>query len=173
MIYLLPLRILRGHLPSRHLLKRFPQLDALYSPFVNAIRTGDLRSYDKNLYDSDQQKRLLDLGLYLIFEKAREICIRGLFRKVCVALKQAFCVYVDFDDRWLSLDKSKRIPIKIFHACLRVGGQDVSVEEAECLVAIMIYRGFVRGYISHEKQMVVLAGTGTFPPLTQRIEMFS
>lgn len=45
---------------------------------------------------------------------------------------------------------------------------DVPVEEAECLVANMIFKGFMRGYISHEKQMVVLANTNAFPQLADR-----
>jgi hypothetical protein len=50
---------------------------------------------------------------------------------------------------------------------------DVSHEEAECLVANMIYKGFMRGYISHEKQMVVLAGTYAFPRLADRHAPFA
>lgn len=173
MTYLLPLRILRGHMPSSELLERFPHLDELYSPFVSAIKLGDLGAYDAALYESDMQKKLLDLGLYLIFEKAREICMRGLFRKVSVVHVSDIFFRLTFLCRWLSLDKSKRIPIKLFHAGLRVAGQDVPMEEAECFVAIMIYRGFMKGYISHEKQMVVLAGTGTFPPLNQRINIYA
>ena len=42
------------------------------------------------------------------------------------------------------------------------------MEEAECLVANMIYKGFMRGYISHEKQMVVLANANAFPRLGDR-----
>ena len=42
---------------------------------------------------------------------------------------------------------------------------DVSAEEAECLVANMIFRGFIRGYISHQMQMVVLAANNAFPPI--------
>lgn len=57
----------------------------------------------------------------------------------------------------------------MFHAALViVGMEDMSIEEAECLVANMIYKGFMRGYISHEKQMVVLAKTDAFPRLADR-----
>lgn len=57
----------------------------------------------------------------------------------------------------------------MFHAALLVAGnEDMSAEEAECLVANMIYKGFMRGYISHEKQMVVIAKTGAFPRLVER-----
>ena len=56
----------------------------------------------------------------------------------------------------------------MFHAGLRIAGQDIVVEEAECLTAVMIFKGYIRGYISHEKQTVVLAANGAFPALTQR-----
>lgn len=83
--YLIPLRILRGHIPSRELLERFPVLDDLYSPFIAAIRSGDVRSYDATL--ERFEKHLVDLNLYLTMERAREITIRGLFRRVCVFIR--------------------------------------------------------------------------------------
>jgi hypothetical protein len=78
--YLIPLRILRGHLPSSELLCRFPVLDELYAPFISAIRKGDIQGFDTAL--DKYERRLVDLNLWLTVEKAREICIRGLFRRV-------------------------------------------------------------------------------------------
>ena len=86
--YLIPLRILRGHLPSSELLDRFPALDDLFAPFIKAVRTGDIRAYDAAL--DRCERRLVDLNLYLTLEKARELCIRGLFRKVCVFVRVLF-----------------------------------------------------------------------------------
>jgi hypothetical protein len=51
---------------------------------------------------------------------------------------------------------------------LKIAGIEMDVEEAECYVANMIYKGFIRGYISHEKQMVVLAQTNSFPRVVDR-----
>ncbi|KAI0698573.1 hypothetical protein BC835DRAFT_1464354 [Cytidiella melzeri] len=152
--YLIPLRILRGHLPSRELLDRFPNLDELYSPFIAAIRNGDVSGFDVAFEKSE--RRLVELNLLLTVERARELCIRGLFRRV-----------------WVVSEKSTRIPISLFHSALQVAGQDVPVEEAECFVANMIYRGFMRGYISHEKQMVVLASANTFPKLAERVAPYA
>ncbi|KAH9844364.1 uncharacterized protein C8Q71DRAFT_696573 [Rhodofomes roseus] len=147
--YLIPLRILRGHLPSRELLDRFPVLDDLFTPFIRAVRTGDIRAYDSAL---DQcERRLVDLNLYLTLEKARELCIRGLFRKV-----------------WIASSKGTRIPVAMFHSSLQIVGMDVSLEEAECFVANQVYKGFMKGYISHEKQMVVLSAVNAFPRLADR-----
>ncbi|KAN0132594.1 hypothetical protein V8E53_009610 [Lactarius tabidus] len=147
--YLIPLRILRGHLPTTDLLKRFPVLDELYSPFISAIRKGDIQGFDAALDKSE--RRLVDLSIWLTLEKAREICIRGLFRRV-----------------WVVSEKTNRISVAMFYSSLRVSGMEVSSEEAECLVANMIYKGYMRGYISHEKQMVVLANTNAFPRLADR-----
>lgn len=62
----------------------------------------------------------------------------------------------------------------MFHAALLIAGQEeMTAEEAECLVANMIYKGFMRGYISHEKQMVVIAKTDAFPRLADRPAPFA
>ncbi|KAF9057815.1 hypothetical protein BJ165DRAFT_1398019 [Panaeolus papilionaceus] len=147
--YLIPLRILKGHLPSAELLARFPVLYELFSPFIDAIRTGNLKAYDAAL--DKWESRLLELNLWLSLEKARELCVRCLFRRV-----------------WVASEKATRITIALFHAGLTVAGDNVSVEEAECLVANMIYKGYIRGYISHERQMVVLASTNAFPRVADR-----
>ncbi|KAH9060931.1 hypothetical protein EDB87DRAFT_1683052 [Lactarius vividus] len=152
--YLIPLRILRGHLPTTDLLKRFPVLDELYTPFISAIRKGDIHGFDTAL--DKNERRLVDLNIWLTLEKAREICIRGLFRRV-----------------WVVSEKTNRISVAMFHSSLRVSGMEVSSEEAECLVANMIYKGYMRGYISHEKQMVVLANTNAFPRLADRPTPFT
>lgn len=70
-------------------------------------------------------------------------------------------------------DKTNRISVASFHAALRLSGMDVPMEEAECLVANMIYKGFMRGYISHEKQTVVLSNTNAFPGLADRPSPYS
>lgn len=56
-----------------------------------------------------------------------------------------------------------------FHASLKVAGEkDMQVAEAECLVANSIYKGYIKGYISHDTQLVVLAKTEPFPKLGAR-----
>jgi len=56
----------------------------------------------------------------------------------------------------------------MFTAAVRVVGMDVDIEEVECYVANMIYRGLIKGYISHEKQTVVLAANDAFPRVADR-----
>lgn len=67
-------------MPSAELLTAYPALDDLYSQFIAAIRKGDIEAYDNALLRLERP--LIDLNLYLMLEKARELCIRGLFRRV-------------------------------------------------------------------------------------------
>jgi len=66
-------------LPSIELLDRFPLLKDLYYPFISSIKTGNLIAYDEALYRVE--KELLELNLWVALEKAREICMRSLFRR--------------------------------------------------------------------------------------------
>lgn len=80
LVYLIPTRLLRGSLPEPWLLKRYPPIERVYGPLVNALRIGDLKSFDEEL-----AKHELDLtakGTYLTVERSRFLCIRNLFRKV-------------------------------------------------------------------------------------------
>ncbi|WVR04618.1 hypothetical protein IAU60_001629 [Kwoniella sp. DSM 27419] len=142
--YLIPLHLVHGSLPSQRLLSSHPRLEELFFPFISAIRSGDVREYDERL--DWAQMRLVGMSTYLVVERAREGCLRMLFKKA-----------------WIASDRSTRIPISTFRLALELHGVEVDSDEVECMVANMIYRGFMKGYISHEKQMVVLAKTNPFP----------
>ncbi|WOO80549.1 Protein CSN12 [Vanrija pseudolonga] len=149
--YLIPLHLLRGSFPRPKLLEAHPRLAETYAPFVKATRNGDIADYDEHLEAA--QTRLVGLNTYLAVERAREGCLRVLFKKA-----------------WIASDKSSRVPISTFQTALRLHGVNVDSDEVECMVANMIYRGFIKGYISHEKQMVVLASkTPPFPALASMV----
>ena len=77
--YLIPLRMLHGLLPSKALLTLHPRLELLFSPFISAIKSGDVREYDERLEWA--QPRLVGMSSYLVVERAREGCLRMLFKK--------------------------------------------------------------------------------------------
>ncbi|BEI99636.1 hypothetical protein CcaverHIS631_0406790 [Cutaneotrichosporon cavernicola] len=144
--YLVPLHLLRGSLPLSTLMARHPRLREAYQPFVDAIRTGNIQAYDDALEWA--QPRLVGLGTYLAIERAREGCVRSLFKRA-----------------WMANDKNSRMPVAIFSTALKLQGVQADTDEVECMLANMIYRGYMKGYISHEKQMVVLGKTNPFPSL--------
>ncbi|RXK35350.1 COP9 signalosome complex subunit 12 [Tremella mesenterica] len=119
--YLIPLHLLRGSFPSPQLLDEHPRLSEVYSPFVAAIKSGNVKEYDERLEWA--QPRLVSLSTYLVVERAREGCLRVLFKKA-----------------WIASDKSSRIPISTFQMALQLHNIIVDSDEVECMVANMIYR---------------------------------
>jgi hypothetical protein len=77
--YLIPLHLLNGSFPSEALLSLHPRLAELYRPFIAAIKSGDVAEYDERLEWA--QPRLVGMGAYLTVERAREGCLRMLFKK--------------------------------------------------------------------------------------------
>jgi hypothetical protein len=80
--YLIPLQLMRGRLPSSILLSRFPRLEELYTPFLEAIRAGNAQKFDAAL--ARAEPRLLQQNTWIAVEKAREVCMRGLLKHVYV-----------------------------------------------------------------------------------------
>lgn len=71
---------MQGDLPSPNLLSTFPKLQELYRPFVQALKTGNVKQFDQALVRGE--RRLVENGTYGLVERVREICLRGLFKKV-------------------------------------------------------------------------------------------
>lgn len=146
--YLVPCRLLRGIILNDSVLNTFPKLSILYGGFIRAIRNGDVRSYDSILETASMERGLVQIGTYLAIERAREICLRGLFKRV-----------------YQSKDCNSRIPIMDFHHALRFVGVELELLETEWLVASQIAKGYLRGYISHSHMTAVLSSQNPFPKL--------
>ncbi|KAI9228304.1 MAG: hypothetical protein DHS80DRAFT_15768 [Piptocephalis tieghemiana] len=149
LLYLVPLRLLRGKAPARALLTKYPGIQQTYGDILSAVRDGAVGEFDRLL--RQRISTLARVGTYLVVEKARFIALRQLFRKV-----------------WIYSGKSSRIPMSQFQTALRVAGlPSPSLEETECILANLIYREYMKGYLSHEWEMVVLKKGEPFPPLSQ------
>ncbi len=53
-----------------------------------------------------------------------------------------------------------------FQAALVGQGADMDMDEVECLVANLIFRGYVKGYLSHKLHVAVLSKKDAFPPMS-------
>ncbi|KAG9062806.1 COP9 signalosome (CSN) subunit [Linnemannia hyalina] len=144
--YLIPTRLLHGSLPQTRLLEEFPELSALYRPLALAIKSGNVQLFDEAL--SIGGSRLIGLGTYLTVERSRGVAVRVLFKKV-----------------FTLMDKTNKLNIDQFQKALAFVGVNVDDEEVECMLANMIYKGYIRGYLSHEKKVLVLSQKDPFPSL--------
>jgi len=65
------------------------------------------------------------------------------------------------------LTGSVQIRLPHLQAGLRAAGLDVDADEVECLLANLVFRKMIRGYISHKPPVLVLAKAGAFKPLPE------
>lgn len=53
-----------------------------------------------------------------------------------------------------------------FQKALAWQGMDIGIDEVECIVANLIFRKYVKGYLSHKSRVAVLSKVDAFPPLS-------
>jgi hypothetical protein len=74
------------------------------------------------------------------------------------------------DNSWVLKGKESRLSIELVFQ-LHQGvdpASDVDIDEIECLLANLIYKGNIRGYIAHEKRILVLSKDNPFPSPQQK-----
>ena len=149
--YLVPVKILVGKLPSEKLLNSFEDLHGMYANVKEAVKTGSIKLFEKTL--EDHMEDYVGAGTYLLIEKLRFAVYRRLLKKVQL-------IYAEFRP-----ERAVQVPLTYFVKALKWQGYDTDLAEVECIVANMIYRKYVKGYISHKNGVVVLSKKQPFPPL--------
>jgi hypothetical protein len=48
-----------------------------------------------------------------------------------------------------------------------ITGQPMDMEEIECILANLIFKGYVKGYMSHQKKVLVVSKAQAFPAITE------
>ncbi|OQE24480.1 hypothetical protein PENSTE_c007G03417 [Penicillium steckii] len=160
--YLIPCHLVTTHtLPSNQLLAPFPRLEKLFRPLSNCIRKGDLVGFDQAM--SAGEEEFVKRRIYLPLERGRDIALRNLFRKVFIAGG-----FEEPKDGQPPIRRT-RVPVVEFAAALRIGTHATSrtrvdMDEVECLLANLIYKGLMKGYIARERGIVVLSkNNAAFP----------
>ncbi|RZF44272.1 hypothetical protein LSTR_LSTR006822 [Laodelphax striatellus] len=145
LIYLVPVKILLGYMPTRAVLEKYSLLQLW--EVVEAVKCG--RVYQLVAAMQKHQAFFIKCGIFLILEKLKIITYRNLFKKVYL------------------VGQTPVIPMSHLLAALRImEGADIDLEEAHCILANLIYEGKVKGYISFTHQKVVLSKTDPFPKLS-------
>jgi hypothetical protein len=147
--FLIPVRLLLGFFPAPALLHKY-QLTQ-FSGIVDSIRGGNLKHFNETL--EEFQDFFINKGIFLILEKLRNFVYRNLFRKVYL-----------YNLQTCPEEKSNnQLKLSLLQASLRVNGIEMETDELECILANLIWRGSIKGYIAHLR-CVVLSKTDPFPP---------
>jgi hypothetical protein len=139
--YLLAVKLLRGHLPTQALLQKYDLKE--FVPLVQGIRQGNLLIFNNGLLQ--YQDLFIRRGTYLLLEKCKTVCYRNLFKRVHLILGK------------------HQIPLDQVARTFKWLGMPIDLDEVECILANLIFRGHVRGYISHAKRVLVLSKKEPFP----------
>ncbi|KAK2153168.1 hypothetical protein LSH36_305g03077 [Paralvinella palmiformis] len=145
LIYLLPVKMLLGHMPKQQLLKKYDLLQ--FSDVTTAVSCGNLLLLNEALQKNEEF--FIKCGIYLILEKLKIITYRNLFKKVALILN------------------THQMPISAFTVALKMMGEDeVDDDEVECILANLIYENKIKGYISHQHRKLVISKQNPFPALS-------
>lgn len=145
LIYLVPVKILLGYIPSKQILEKYDLLQ--FWELVQAVCQGNLLLLDQVI--EKYETFFIKSGIYLIVEKLKIVAYRNLFRKVYLILN------------------THQVPIEALQTALHLMGQtDVDIDETQCIVANLIYDGKIKGYISQQHRKVVVSKQNPFPSLT-------
>jgi hypothetical protein len=146
--YLVPLKMLLGKLPTELLLTKY-NLDE-YKSLAKAVREGNLKLFEEEVHR--YQHLFVQRGVYLIVEKLKIITYRNFFKRIC------------------HITGSNKVPLTSCEAGLRLMGMhDADVDEIECILANLIFEGYIKGYIAHKAKYLVLSKVSAFPPIAQVI----
>ncbi|KAI4236892.1 MAG: hypothetical protein LQ352_007975 [Teloschistes flavicans] len=166
--YLIPTHLHTSHtLATDILLNTYLPLKPTFAFLLAAIRSGCLADFSNGMIT--QESQYVQRRIYLSLERARDLCVRNLLRKVWLleggrentrvkigtfATGMRFSMVVS---AWMS----GSTPESVSSEGLPAGMED---DEVECLIAGLIYKGLIKGYISREHAIVVLNRKGeAFP----------
>ena len=138
---LVPVEMCLGVLPSPLIATKYG-----FHPYLRlaeATKRGDLRDFDACF--QEHRHVFIRLGVYLVLEQVRATVYRNLFK------------------RFHLISSSTRLSIGAIEAVLRWMGLDTDMDEVECILANLIYQAKVKGYLSHQKRVLVISKADPFP----------
>jgi nuclear mRNA export protein PCID2/THP1 len=139
---LIPIEMIFGIFPTSIIATNYGFSE--YYELGQAIQRGDVHQFQVLM--NTHRITFIHHGVYLVLEQTRMLVYRNLFRRVFVIL-----------------DKNTRINLVHYQIALQTTGEELSMEEIECLLANLIYQNRIKGYISHEKKFLILSKADPFP----------
>ncbi|PVU99586.1 hypothetical protein BB559_000559 [Furculomyces boomerangus] len=145
-MYLIPTNMVNGILPNQKLLEKYPTIKNQFFVYINALKSGNVKQFDQALQNN--QNEHFKNGTYLAMERVRLHVLRRFIKKVYL------------------ISKTTRIHTDTFVAAFRFMGLVIDGMEVHCILANLIHKGFIKGYISESHNTLVLSKADPFPLAT-------
>lgn len=144
LLYLVPVKLWRGKFPTPQLLSKYklPELETL----MTYLKQGNVGAYSSQL--TAYQDKFIQQGTFIMMEMLKLLAYRNLFKRTHFVLD------------------SFQVPLSNFLKALQVSGvTEMDMPELECVLSNLIYKGWVKGYVSSTKKVLVLSKQNPFPKL--------
>lgn len=153
LVYLIPLKFLitKKYPNLAYLKQNFENLYTLYFDLISSLQNGDLLRFEN--FFNDFESFFLKKNLYLVIENLRNFIILKLIKKI-------YSINNESSHLPISL-VSKGIEFSNYHNSSN--NFKFSNDESECLLANLIFKSFIKGYISHTNGVCVLSKKDPFP----------
>lgn len=148
--YLIPIKIYYGEFPHEKLMETYQLYE--YIELSLSIYKGDISSFKRHL--EEFKKLWIQRGLYFFMEKLNIILLRNLFKLTFNILSEN--------------GKNVQMDTEMFAKAINWKSQEkYDIDEVECILAQLIFKSYIKGYISHEKRKIVFGKNGAFPPISE------
>jgi hypothetical protein len=145
LIYLIPVKMLLGQMPSPTLLSQYRLME--FMDVAKGVCQGNMRLLFETL--QKHESFFIHFRIYLILEKLKIIAYRNLFKKVSL------------------LQGTHLLPLASFETALKFSGEeDTDIDEVQCIIANLIDKTYIRGYMSYNHQKLVVSKQNAFPVLS-------
>jgi hypothetical protein len=146
--YLVPVKVSLGKFPSTFILRRYSM--SHYVAILEAVKQGRIDVYTVEL--ARNERDFTRQGIFLMIESLKLLTVRNLFKKV-----------------WMILGEKKQIALESLLRAVRLAVPSAEADEVECWLANLIFKGWVRGYISAQHRVLVLSKQSPFPRISETL----
>lgn len=143
LLYLIPARMLKGILPKNELLEKYNMLE--FQDIARGIRSGNVALYNQAF--KKHEESFIRKGLYLVVGKLKYL----VYRTLCMRLHR--------------ITDTPKIKLDYYIKCLGLCDVHMTFDEVECIIANLIYKGYIKGYIAHTAKYLVVSRNTPFPPI--------
>ncbi|KAM3161728.1 PCI domain-containing protein [Lachancea thermotolerans] len=133
---------------------RHPRVARLYAPVIQCLRNGDLKSFETWL--EQNEAAMLRRNLYVALVLVRELVLLKL-------LKLSFRFYGSRSIVPLKLVTTALLKSRTHKGVKNI--TDEQLDETECVLANLISKDYIKGYLSHSNRALVVSKTNAFPRL--------
>lgn len=147
--YLMPVKLLLGYMPSRHMIERYNL--PIYWNLVTAVREGQIRAFERIMLK--HERFFANTGLYDALDSLRLVAYRNVLKKI----------YRSMNTNTLALT-SIQTGLRL------MADTEVELMETQSIVTAMIFNNKIQAYMSAHHQAVIFNPYNPFPSLSAHVQ---